>query len=363
MRIGSSRRATLPGGREETYMVQVNINLSAESRAVGCLLGLACGDAVGTTVEFKPRGSFEPVTDMVGGGPFRLLAGRWTDDTIMALCMAESLLACDGFDATDQLSRYLRWYREGVMSPTGRCVDIGVTTERALRRFERTGDPDSGDSDPQSAGNGSIMRLAPAVLFAHPDSSAVANLSAASSRTTHGATEAVEASEGPGAWATLPLLIGFLFLIAGVILRQLTKKTATSSFMVFTPAGPVWGIVEYDLPKTPQELAADQTFFARFLPIFPLLLIEGVTLMVMMNIKAQHTDQATPRFLFSFALMVASWVGIYWGVVALQQWAPRGALRQAVRGGIIGLVFAPMTIFLTLFVLGCVDAQLYLLAG
>lgn len=64
-----------------------------EDRALGCFLGLAVGDAVGTTVEFRPRGSFPPVTDMVGGGPFRLRAGQWTDDTSMALCLAESLLA------------------------------------------------------------------------------------------------------------------------------------------------------------------------------------------------------------------------------------------------------------------------------
>lgn len=169
------------------------MSLTAESRAVGCLLGLACGDAVGTTVEFQPRGSFEPVTDMVGGGPFRLQAGQWTDDTIMALCLAESLIDRGGFDATDQLQRYLRWYREGVMSPTGHCFDIGMTTEMALRRFERTGHPDAGDTDPQSAGNGSIMRLAPVVLFAHPNRSEVARLSAASSRTTHGAAEAIDA--------------------------------------------------------------------------------------------------------------------------------------------------------------------------
>lgn len=56
------------------------------NRFRGALLGLACGDAVGTTVEFKRRGTFDPVTDMVGGGPFRLIAGEWTDDTSMALC-------------------------------------------------------------------------------------------------------------------------------------------------------------------------------------------------------------------------------------------------------------------------------------
>ena len=46
----------------------------------GCLLGLAAGDALGTTLEFKPPGSFEPIDDMVGGGPFGLRPGQWTDD-------------------------------------------------------------------------------------------------------------------------------------------------------------------------------------------------------------------------------------------------------------------------------------------
>ena len=66
--------------------------MSILDRAQGCLVGLACGDAVGTTLEFKQRGSFEPITDMVGGGPFNLVPGQWTDDTSMALCLAHSLV-------------------------------------------------------------------------------------------------------------------------------------------------------------------------------------------------------------------------------------------------------------------------------
>jgi ADP-ribosyl-[dinitrogen reductase] hydrolase len=72
----------------------------------GCLLGLAAGDAVGTSVEFCPRGTFEPLTDMVGGGPFNLAAGQWTDDTSMALCLATSLIRQGSFDALDQMERY-----------------------------------------------------------------------------------------------------------------------------------------------------------------------------------------------------------------------------------------------------------------
>ena len=84
----------------------------------GCLIGLATGDAVGTTLEFKPRGTFKPLTDMVGGGPFHLPAGAWTDDTSMALCLATSLVETRGFDPQDQMERYWRWYREGYLSRT-----------------------------------------------------------------------------------------------------------------------------------------------------------------------------------------------------------------------------------------------------
>lgn len=167
--------------------------ITLADRARGALLGLACGDAVGTTVEFKLRGTFSPLTDMVGGGPFRLRAGQWTDDTSMALCLGESLLACGGFDARDQMERYLRWFRTGYQSPTGRCFDIGNTVLEALLAFERTGDPFSGSTEPDRAGNGSIMRLAPVVLFFHPDRAAVDHHGAESSRTTHGAEEAVAA--------------------------------------------------------------------------------------------------------------------------------------------------------------------------
>ncbi len=80
-----------------------------ERRYRGCLIGLACGDAVGTTLEFSPRGSFEPICDMVGGGPFRLAPGQWTDDTSMAVCLAQSLLHRGGFDAQDQMNRYVNW--------------------------------------------------------------------------------------------------------------------------------------------------------------------------------------------------------------------------------------------------------------
>ncbi|WP_338833973.1 ADP-ribosylarginine hydrolase Tri1 [Moorella humiferrea] len=159
----------------------------------GSLLGLAVGDALGVTLEFKAPGTFKPINDMVGGGPFNLKPGQWTDDTAMALGLAESLVECRGFDPVDQMERYRRWYREGYMSSTGRCFDIGNTVRSALERFERTGEPYCGPTDPFTAGNGSLMRLAPVPLFYARDPREAVAKAGESSRTTHGAVEAVDA--------------------------------------------------------------------------------------------------------------------------------------------------------------------------
>jgi ADP-ribosyl-[dinitrogen reductase] hydrolase len=163
------------------------------SRYQGALLGLAVGDALGTTLEFQRPGSFDPIDDMLGGGPFGLEAGQWTDDMSMALCLAESLIECQGFDPVERLRRYVRWYREGHNSSTGSLFDIGLTTRAALERFEESGEPFPGSADPRSADNGSLMRLAPVPLAYAADLDAAARRSGESSRTTHGTAVAVDA--------------------------------------------------------------------------------------------------------------------------------------------------------------------------
>lgn len=164
------------------------------TRIRGSLLGLACGDAVGTAVEFKSRGTFPPVTGMQGGGPFRLQPGEWTDDTSMALCLAASLVECGGFDARDQMERYCRWKEEGYFSSTGKCFDIGITVSGALARFRATGEPFAGSTNPRSAGNGCLMRLAPVPIFYRQAIDRAEHFAAESSRTTHGAQECLDAS-------------------------------------------------------------------------------------------------------------------------------------------------------------------------
>lgn len=162
-------------------------------RARGALLGLAAGDALGTTLEFTgPLAPFAPrVTAIVGGGPFALPPGGWTDDTSMALCLGQSLVAVGGCDPRDQIERYVRWWQRGENSVTGRCFDIGNATRGALQRFLDSDDPLAGDPSPSAAGNGSLMRLAPVALAATSEAQAV-EWAALQSRTTHAAREAVD---------------------------------------------------------------------------------------------------------------------------------------------------------------------------
>lgn len=167
--------------------------ISLDERYLGCLLGLAVGDAVGTTLEFKPRGSFTSIIDMDGGGPFNLEAGQWTDDTSMALCLAHSLAYRNGFNAEDQMNRYCNWWQLGYMSSTGDCFDIGMTVVTALRGYLESKDPFQGSVDPLSAGNGSLMRLAPIAMFYHPNLELMLRYAGESSRTTHGAEECIDA--------------------------------------------------------------------------------------------------------------------------------------------------------------------------
>jgi ADP-ribosylglycohydrolase len=136
------------------------MSLSRDRRR-GMLLGLAVGDALGAAVEFAIAGTFEPVTGYRAGGPHGLEPGEWTDDTSMALALADSIAEV-GWDLDDQATRYLAWYRKGEYSVNGRVFDIGITTVGALMRYAQTGDAaTSGDPSERASGNGSIMRLAP----------------------------------------------------------------------------------------------------------------------------------------------------------------------------------------------------------
>ncbi|MFH0957835.1 MAG: ADP-ribosylglycohydrolase family protein [Pseudomonadota bacterium] len=169
------------------------MKVSLVKRFRGSLLGLALGDAMGAPLEFLPPGSFEPVNGLTSGGPGNVRTGEWTDDTSMALCLAESLIEKRGFDPIDQLKRYVRWRHAGHMSTRDYGFGIGNTVAAALDLFESTGRPLCGSTDPRSAGNGSLMRLAPVPLFFSDNPGLAIETSGISSMTTHSTGTCVDA--------------------------------------------------------------------------------------------------------------------------------------------------------------------------
>lgn len=170
-----------------------NLAIDLEDRVAGSLLGLAIGDALGAPLEFKLRGRFTPITEMVEGGKFQMRLGEWTDDTAMALCLADSLIECNGFDAKDQMDRYWRWGDEGYNSTRTRAFGVGKTVARALMKYHKTGEPYSGSESPEAAGNGSLMRIAPIAIYFSNDRNNALRYAELSSKTTHAAEECIQA--------------------------------------------------------------------------------------------------------------------------------------------------------------------------
>lgn len=153
-------------------------------RFLGALVGLAIGDAVAAATQYRRPGSFPPVGDMLGGGPFELPRGAWSDDTAMALCLADSLLERNVFDARDQMERYRRWQQQGYLSATGQCVGITASTARAIamaqwRRQALFGSHDPSQQDPEP-----LSRVAAAVLFFFATSGEAINQATEAARTT-----------------------------------------------------------------------------------------------------------------------------------------------------------------------------------
>jgi ADP-ribosyl-[dinitrogen reductase] hydrolase len=250
-------------------------DIAARDRYRGAMLGLAAGDALGTTLEFQRPGSFEPITDMVGGGPFGLEPGEWTDDTSMALCLAESLLECRGFDAVDQMRRYVRWVDDGHWSSTGFCFDVGNVVQTAVSSFRQTGNGFSGPTGERTAGNGSLMRLAPAVLYFARDAALAIRMAADSSRTTHGTAAAVDAcryfggllvgalngaskdellaesfSPVPGLWQREPLHPAVAAVAAGTFRQKSPPQIRGTGYVVDTLEAALWAFATTEDFKT-----------------------------------------------------------------------------------------------------------------
>nr|WP_277813751.1 ADP-ribosylglycohydrolase family protein [Erythrobacter sp. SG61-1L] len=165
------------------------------TRARGAMLGLAVGDALGTTLTGRARDSYRVLTGMLGGGPLGLSPGEWTGNTAMALALMDSLTFRRCLDEIDLMERFVEWQEEGVYSCTGSAIGIGETMQEALARYRQTEDPLAGLTHSEFVDNGSLVRLAPVAIRYWNDPVALSDVAARQSRTTHGAPEAAEACE------------------------------------------------------------------------------------------------------------------------------------------------------------------------
>ena len=227
LRFPSPYEGTLPHKIDLVWPAANTLDSAIADRIVGSLVGLAVGDALGASVEFRPREYLVeyPVREMSSGGTWGLKAGQWTDDTSMALCLASSLLAQRGFDEYDQMVRYKWWYKHGYLSSTGVCFDIGNATRESLEEFRRRQNAlkknlkvrkdvevdklrrevilqekfDVNCSGEGAAGNGALMRLAPVPLFFYQEPHLAVELSGRSARLTHGDVLAIDACRYYGA--------------------------------------------------------------------------------------------------------------------------------------------------------------------
>lgn len=171
------------------------------SRFQGMLFGLATGDALAAPTQMLRRGSFPPVHDLIGGGNYDLPRGAWTDDTAMALCLAESLLDRHGFDPRDQVARYTRWQQHGYQSATGQCIGITASVARALAAAKWRRQAFAGSHDPALLDPDPLTRVAPVVMFHF------ANRDTALERATDAARSTCQA---PDVLAACRLLAGML---------------------------------------------------------------------------------------------------------------------------------------------------------
>lgn len=169
------------------------MNKTTYDKALGSFKGLAIGDALGAPVEFLPRWSFRKVTDYRRAIRFGLNPGEWTDDTIMALCLGEALIENNGYNSYTVMDKYLDWYKNGYNSPNGRCFDIGIQTQKSLKKYSKK---PSLNPVTTSAGNGTIMRLAPAAIVSLSlDDNDSKRLYSESAIDTHNSTEAALATQ------------------------------------------------------------------------------------------------------------------------------------------------------------------------
>lgn len=130
------------------------------------IFGICIGDALGVPVEFRSREQLKrcPVTKMRALGTHRQPLGTWSDDSSLALCLAESL--CQGYDLEDMATKFLQWYNAEIWTPHGRVFDIGIATSQAIHRISKGTSPTlCGGTSEFDNGNGSLMRILPLLFY------------------------------------------------------------------------------------------------------------------------------------------------------------------------------------------------------
>jgi ADP-ribosyl-[dinitrogen reductase] hydrolase len=190
-------------------------------RFQGALVGLAVGDALAAHTQFRKPGTFAAVGDLLGGGPFDQPRGAWTDDTAMALLLAQSLLEREGFDAHDQVQRFVRWQREGHGSATGQCVGITANVARALATAQYKRQPFAGSHDPEQLDKDPLSRIAPTVMYFFADAPTAVAKAAESARIT----------------AQAPMVLDCVRLLAGMVHLALSGRDKAQ---VLRPARELW---------------------------------------------------------------------------------------------------------------------------
>lgn len=219
----------------------------------GVFMGSAVGDALGVTNELCSPAQVRTIDGIMGGGIFDVAPGVWTDDTSLMLCVADSLITQQGFDAHDQASRFVRWWRDGYLACGGRTYDIGNVTAMALFHFIQTGHPYSQVTSEHAAGTGAMIRMAPIGLYYATQPAALIEYAKRSSQITHAAASAISASQ----------------IIAILVARALCGVDKPQLFTDVWPCAPVHAAVQsvlagsYRVLQPPQIL--NSTYVVRTL--------------------------------------------------------------------------------------------------
>ncbi|MEO8061764.1 MAG: ADP-ribosylglycohydrolase family protein [Pseudomonadota bacterium] len=216
---------------------------SLRERFQGALVGLALGDALAAHTQFRKPGSFAAVGDLLGGGPFDMPRGAWTDDTAMALLLAESLLTREGFDGHDQVQRFARWQREGYGSSTGQCVGISANVARALATAQYKRQPFAGSHDPEQLDKDPLSRVAPAVMYFFADAEGAVARAAEAARIT----------------AQAPLVLDCVRLLAAMLHQALSGRDKQA---VLHPPRDSWATVT----TRPEVLGVYDGSYSRRMP-------------------------------------------------------------------------------------------------